>query len=112
MADALLILNAGSSSLKFAVYVDGDHPEPIVDGQFQSLLMHPRFSAHDRGGNLVGDRDWGSGHVLGHEGAIEHLVAWGRGGVLGPHHISAVGHRVVHGGVRFSGPVLLEADTI
>jgi acetate kinase len=112
MADALLILNAGSSSLKFTVYLDGERPEPLVEGQFQSLLTHPRFSARDGGGRLVGERDWGSGNVVGHEGAIAHLVAWGRGGCARPHHIAAVGHRVVHGGVRFSGPVLLDARTI
>ncbi len=112
MRDALLILNAGSSSLKFTVYLDGEPPAPLLDGQFQSLQTHPRFSARDGAGAVVGERDWGDGTSLGHLGAIEHLVEWGRSGVLAPHQISAVGHRVVHGGTRFVGPVLIDDDVL
>ena len=108
MRDALLILNAGSSSLKFTVYLDGDRPTPLLDGQFQSLQTHPRFTVRDGTGTVVGEHDWGDGTSLGHLGAIEYLVDWGRSSVLGPHQISAVGHRVVHGGTRFVGPVLVD----
>src|SRR5690349_3192832 len=100
MRDALLTLNSGSSSLKFTVYIDRAEPEFLVGGQYQSLQTHPRFSARDAEGRVVGEHDWGEGATLGHRAAIDHLVSWGRGGVLGEHQISAVGHRVVHGGTK------------
>jgi acetate kinase len=111
MANALLVLNAGSSSLKFSVFLDDDPPRLLLRGQVEGLLTRPRFVAHAAGA-VIGERDWAAGTQLGHQGAIDHLFTWGRGGVLGEHHIAAVGHRVVHGGTRFSTPVLIDAATL
>jgi acetate kinase len=111
MSAALLVLNAGSSSLKLSVFVDEDPPRLLLRGQFEELSTRPRFVAR-AGGAVIAERDWAAGTSLGHEGAVEHLFSWGRGGVLGEHHIAAVGHRVVHGGVRFSRPVLVDATTL
>jgi acetate kinase len=48
MPDAILALNAGSSSLKFSVFLDrAEKPEPLLCGQFEGLLTHPRFEARD-----------------------------------------------------------------
>ena len=110
-AGALLVLNAGSSSLKFSVFHDEDPPRLLLRGQLEELSTRPRFVARTNGA-VVGERDWPAGTQLGHDGAIEHLFRWGRGGVLVGHHIAAVGHRVVHGGTRFSGPVLVDAATL
>jgi acetate kinase len=52
------------------------------------------------------------GPPLGHEGAIEFLFNWGHGEALGGHRVAAVGHRVLHGGVKFTGPVLVTADVL
>jgi acetate kinase len=109
MADSILVLNAGSSSLKFSVFLNGERLVPLFRGQLEGLLTEPRFVAHDAGGNVVGQRDWAAGTRLGHQGAIEFLFAWGREGALGEHHIVAAGHRVVHGGVRFTRPVRIDA---
>jgi acetate kinase len=111
MPNALLVLNAGSSSLKFSAFVDEDPPRPLLRGSFEELSTRPRFLAR-AGPVVVGARDWGPGEPLGHEGAIEHLLEWGRGGVLGEHRIVAVGHRVVHGGPRLSAPVLIDPSTM
>ncbi|MFP2926773.1 acetate/propionate family kinase [Pyxidicoccus sp. 3LG] len=108
---ALLVLNAGSSSLKFSVFVDEEPPRLLLKGKFEELSTRPRFVAHADGA-VIGEQDWAPGTLLGHEGAIGHLFTWGRGGILGGRHISAVGHRVVHGGSRFSGPALLDAATL
>ncbi len=112
MADALLVLNAGSSSLKFSVFLARDHPELRLRGQVEGLLTHPRFLARDATGNLVGEQEWEAGTALGHQRAIEFLFSWGRGGALGGHRIVAVGHRVVHGGVRFTRPVRIDAEAL
>jgi len=111
MPDALLVLNAGSSSLKFSVFLAGDPPQPVLRGQLEGLLTQPRFWARDAT-TVVGEKEWPAGTRLGHQGAIEFLFAWGRDGVFGGHRIVAVGHRVVHGGVRFSTPALVDAATV
>jgi acetate kinase len=112
VADALLILNAGSSSLKFSVFLDGDRPAPLLRGQLEALLSAPRFVARSAAGDVVGEKAWAAGTELGHQGAIEFLFAWGRGGMLGEHRIAAAGHRVVHGGVKFTRPVRVDAGTL
>ena len=111
MSDALLVLNAGSSSLKFSVFLDEEAPQPLLRGQLEGLLTQPRFIARNDTA-VVGEKEWPSGTKLGHEGAIDFLFAWGRGGALGVHQIVAAGHRVVHGGMKFTGPVLIGAETL
>ena len=98
MTDAVLVLNAGSSSLKFSVFLDAEGAlEPFLGGQIESLVTAPRFLARSAAGATVGERAWEAGTEMGHEGAIQHLFEWGRGH-LGGHRIAAVGHRVGHGG--------------
>jgi acetate kinase len=111
MPDALLVLNAGSSSLKFAVFLDDDPPRPLLRGRIEGLLTSPRFSARDAE-TVIAEKEWPPGTSLGHQGAIEFLFTWGRRGVLAGHRIVAVGHRVVHGGTRFAGPVLVDLGII
>jgi acetate kinase len=112
MADAILVLNAGSSSLKFSVFLNGEPPEPLLRGQLEGLFTRPRFTARDHAGSMVGERDWAADTSLGHEGAIEFLFTWGRGGALRGHRIAAAGHRVVHGGRKFTQPVRLDANVL
>ncbi|MCY1015869.1 acetate/propionate family kinase [Pyxidicoccus sp. MSG2] len=109
--DALLVLNAGSSSLKFSVFLEEEPLRLLLRGEFEELSTHPRFVAHAEGA-VIGEKDWAAGTRLGYEGATDFLFTWGRGGVLGGHRIAAVGHRVVHGGMRFSGPALIDAATL
>src|SRR5947209_13183861 len=112
MADALLVLNAGSSSLKFSVFLDGDPPRPLLRGQLEGILTRPRFVARDAAGSVVGEQEWPGGTQLGHPGAIEFLFARGRGGALGGHRIAAVGHRVGHGGQQSTRPWLVNAQVL
>jgi acetate kinase len=111
MPDALLVLNAGSSSVKFAVFLDDEPPQPLLRGQIEGLLTHPRLTARDQT-RVVDSHEWPAGTRLSHQDAIEFLLTWGRRGVLAGHRIVAVGHRVVHGGVYFTGPVLVDAATM
>jgi acetate kinase len=111
MADALLVLNAGSSSLKFSVFQGGEPPEPLLRGQLEGLFTKPHFTARDTAGNAAGERTWEAGTKLGHSGAIEFLFDWGRG-KLGGHHIVAAGHRVVHGGRQFTRPVVISPEVL
>jgi acetate kinase len=108
MSNALLVLNAGSSSLKFSLFLDEDPPHLLMRGLLEELDARPRFVARAAGGGVVAERDWPDGARLGHDGAIDHLLGWARGGALGDHRLVAVGHRVVHGGTRFSGPAVVD----
>src|SRR5262245_16706674 len=111
MSDALLVLNAGSSSLKFSVFLDEDPLRLLLRGQLEELETRPRFIARAAGA-VISERTWAAGTALGHAGAVDYLFSWGRDGALGEHRIAAVGHRVVHGGVRYSTPVLIDAATL
>ena len=108
MADAILVLNAGSSSLKFSVFLDTD--EAVARGQIEEWLTMPRFSAYDVTGNSLNDPR-GSAYLT--PGlSIRHLLAWCQQGILAQHRLTAAGHRVVHGGARFAGPARVDASVI
>jgi acetate kinase len=112
MADAILVLNAGSSSLKFSVFLDGAPPQSLLRGQVEGLFTRPHFVARDEAGQLLGEQEWAAGTSLGHDGAVEFLQAWGRRGALRGHRVAAAGHRVVHGGLKFTQPVRVDADVL
>jgi acetate kinase len=112
MIDAILVLNAGSSSLKFSVFRDTAPPEAILRGQIEGLHSRPRFVARDAQGRTVGHEEWPEDARLGHSGAIEFLFRWGRGGSLGDYRIIAAGHRVVHGGVKFTRPAFIDSAAL
>ncbi len=111
MPDAFLILNAGSSSLKFSIFLC-DRPLLVLHGQLEELMTSPRFSVRDAAGNVIGKHEWEPGTVLGHEKAIEFLIDWGGSRTQSEASIVAVGHRVVHGGVQFTGPVVIDRQVL
>ncbi len=114
MADAILVLNAGSSSIKFALFPsDGAIPrQAAIAGLVDGIGASPRFTAHDGAGSSVVDRAMpelkGSDA---HHRALEALLDW-LSGNIGAARIAAVGHRVVHGGERFAEPVRLDPALI
>ncbi len=106
MTDVIVVFNAGSSSLKFSAFLDDDSTEPLVRGQLEGIMTRPQFLARDAAGQVVGEHAWPIGTILGHDGAIDHLFRWGRD-ALGGRCIVAGGHRVGHGGMQFTCPVLV-----
>jgi acetate kinase len=115
MARAIAVLNAGSSSLKFSVFLEQDDQlELLFRGQVEELFTAPRFLVRDESGATVGKRDWPEGTRLGHEGAIEHLFVWAaeQQKKLGEQRLAAVGHRVCHGGPNYFEPVRIDAGVL
>ena len=108
MTDAILILNAGSSSLKFSVFRDGEPPELLLRGQLEALQTEPRFTARDASEQVVDEHAWPAGSTLSHQEAIEFLLDWGQRRQSGELRLAAAGHRVVHGGTRFLQPVRVD----
>jgi acetate kinase len=105
MKEAILVLNAGSSSVKFSVFViEHSSLELKFRGQLEGLFTSPRFVARDPKGKTVAEKSWGEGVKLGHDGALVHLEKYLRG-FAHEIRLAAVGHRIVHGGIKFAQPV-------
>lgn len=111
MSDSILVLNAGSSSIKFSLYdAAGAALDALAHGQVEGLYTAPHFVAKDAGGQLLGEQRWHS--ALGHEGALAHLLDWLQSAQSAGRRLAAVGHRVVHGGTDFAAPVRLDAAIV
>jgi acetate kinase len=112
MMDAILVLNAGSSSIKFSLFAAPTNQLQLrLRGQIEGLYTAPRFIAKDAAGGTLKENKWDDGARLGHAGAIDYLI-----GFLVEYReelrLIAVGHRVVHGGVDFCEPTLVNAQVL
>jgi len=112
MADAIAVLNAGSSSFKFSLFAQADgRPFVVARGQAESLYTSPHFIAKDGSGAVIDEKSWNAGTKLGHDGALDHLVAFLRRR-LAEHRLIGVGHRVVHGGSAYTDPVRVDESVL
>lgn len=107
---AVLVLNAGSSSLKFALFpIDPQLAEsPALSGQIEGIGASPEMIAKSSDGARYRENvDVSGEQEEQHKDALDHLFGW-----LSTHspelEIIAAGHRVVHGGESYSAPVLLD----
>ena len=109
MSGHVLVLNAGSSSLKFAAYaVEEIAPVARFAGQVQGIGAAARFTAHDAAGVLLATQEEGR---LDHDGAVGLVTDWLER-AIGGGRVVAVGHRVVHGGADLVAPVRLDAAVL
>src|SRR3979411_1871972 len=112
MTNAIAVLNAGSSSLKFSLFVERvDDFDLVARGQVEALYTAPRFAARDGAGRTLSEKAWGEGDALGHDGALDHLIAFLQSEFV-QYRLVGVGHRVVHGGAEFTQPVRLDAAVV
>ena len=113
MTDAILVLNAGSSSIKFSLFAEaGIEPALVARGQIEGIDTSPHFIAQDATGQTASEQRWAQGTQLGHDGAVAHIGDWLQATYAGQHQLVAVGHRVVHGGVDYSAPVRIDGDVV
>jgi acetate kinase len=113
MADVILVLNAGSSSIKFRAF-DIAHADPqlLLYGQAEGLYTAAaHFAAKDASGTEIGAQTWDEGTEVGHQGAVEYIAEFLRSH-RGGHRMVAAGHRVVHGGLQFTQAVLATPSVI
>mgnify|MGYP001203944372 CR=1 FL=1 len=113
MPAAVLVVNAGSSSIKFAAYTgSGEEPELVVKGQLEGLGSDPSFAARNAAGETVDRHDeWPRGSTLDHVGAIDFILRRLRD--RWPElEIAAAGHRVVHGGLAYDRPVRIDGRAL
>ena len=112
MDDYAIVLNAGSSSLKFCIY-----RRPEVEawrlearGQIEGIGTSPRFLAKDGGGEALADDALGA-TVRDGRSALDSLAEWLRSRYGGAR-VLGVGHRVVHGGARYAGPTIVTPQVL
>lgn len=107
MTEVILVVNAGSSSLKFQTFglADGGL-QRRVRGQMDGIGVRPRLRTADVDGTILIDRSYGPDEVRDLPSAITELRDWlqTRDGVV----LRAIGHRVVHGGPEYDRPVLID----
>lgn len=113
MSGDILTLNAGSSSLKFAVFEAGRRDRTArINGNFAGIGGIPRFSAHDAEGRPLDGGDLSNlTNKATHDDVISLLLDW-LARHQGDRPLLAVGHRVVHGGQTFSEPVHISDSVI
>lgn len=113
MSETVLVLNAGSSSIKFQVFAIGREEEldRRLRGQFEGIGTRPHLVARDGRDKVLVDEVWSAGDVPDVPAAIERLDAWVQG-FRGGHPPSVIGHRVVHGGPTYDRPVRVTDEVI
>ncbi len=107
MEEFILVLNAGSSSIKFTVFsIDQSAPQAVIKGQVDGIGSRPFFIARDNSQQVIAEL-FLEGDLVDHRQALNYLLDW-----LETHlpngKIIAVGHRVVHGGPNITEPVLVD----
>lgn len=98
MANAVVVLNAGSSSIKFSLFLTcGSELELELHGQIEGIYTAAHFVAKDRSGATIADKPWSDGTSVDHDTALDRLLEFLRC-ELKDHGLIGVGHRVVHAG--------------
>lgn len=111
MSDTILVLNAGSSSVKFSIFPGHARPDRsdlLCEGECEGIGDRLRFTAKDRAGATLVD-EYPEG--ITHEAALSALLRWMASHYRGDR-LVAVGHRVVHGGLRYTSPVRIDGAVI
>ena len=102
MTGSILTLNAGSSSLKFALFAAGS-ATASSRGEIENLTEAPHLCARDAQGAVLAEQRWPAGLADPYATALEALMAFAEAH-LGRDGLAAVGHRVVHGGASHVAP--------
>jgi acetate kinase len=112
MPDAIAVLNAGSSSIKFSLFVQRDEAlQPAIRGQVEGLYNDARFVCKAPDGSVRDEKFWPEGVKPGHGEALDTIINHVRS-ELGDDRLIGIGHRVVHGGSVYSLPVLLDEEIL
>ena len=110
--DAILVVNAGSSSVKFQIFdqrASGD-PQRLIKGQFDGIGTRPRLRAEARDGKRLIDKTYPAQEIGDVATAIGSAGNWLR--ETQKIELAAVGHRVVHGGPDYDRAVVINKDVL
>jgi acetate kinase len=113
ITDAIVVLNAGSSSIKFSLFAERSRElELVARGQVEGIYTAPHFTAKDAAGKPAGEKRWDAGTKLGHDNALVYILEWLKVSYGTDYRPAAVGHRVVHGGTGYAAPVRVDAAVV
>jgi len=110
--DAILVVNAGSSSVKFQIFalVNGGVPKRLVKGQMDGIGTRPRLRAESSDGSSLVDKLYRLDEIPDVPAAIGATADWLR--ETQRFRLLAVGHRVVHGGPSYDRPVVVDQKAL
>ena len=108
MTRHVVTLNAGSSSIKFALFQAGDgEPVALAAGQAEMVGARRHIAISDGGGKTIHEAIWtGAAGASFHADALGRILEWRRSAVPDAQ-VVAAGHRVVHGGVHYAAPAIV-----
>ena len=108
MTETILVVNAGSSSIKFQLFsvAAGDQLQRRLKGQIEGIGVRPHLFARGIGGETLIDETWPAAEVGGVPRALDKVVTFLRAQIGSLP--TAIGHRVVHGGPDYSEPTLID----
>jgi acetate kinase len=113
MEKLILVLNAGSSSLKFSLFAvpAAGEMRAVAVGQVEGLGTAPRLKVKDGVGERIADEQWDKSEVSGHAQALQRIAGLLRSRFQGSV-LAGVGHRVVHGGPDYAAPLLVTPEAM
>ncbi len=113
MRDGILVINAGSSSIKFSLFLTNGDQKPILSskGQVEGINVAPHFIAKAADGTVLAEQRWPADSDLNHQDLLKHLIDWVEDNLDGATLVAA-GHRVVHGGPKYATPVLVDDSVL
>lgn len=110
MSDAVLVLNSGSSSIKFGLFeIARAEPTLLCKGLLDEQEKAPRLHVTDAAGKQLYEKRRRGGENI--DGLFTDIFAWIERH-LSNHRLAAVGHRIVHGGPDFSEPIVVTNESV
>jgi acetate kinase len=112
MNETILVLNAGSSSIKFQLFgvSPGARLVRRVKGQMEGIGSRPRLLAKDADGHVLIDQTWPTPEASTVPAALDKVIAFLRESIGSLP--TAIGHRVVHGGPSYAEPTIVTAAVL
>lgn len=110
MSHCIVVLNSGSSSIKFALFDLSGSFTQLHRGRIEEIDRAARLKVVDAAGTVVAAREWRDGELT-HEAATQEILTTAMH-LRGGQPVQAVGHRVVHGGMDFKAPAVVDASVL
>jgi acetate kinase len=110
MTGSIAVLNAGSSSIKFAVYKADDRAEILFRGQVEQIGISPKMHVTNAEGERVIERSWPAKDLDHRAAGIEVIKTAAE--LIKSTPVVAVGHRVAHGGTKYAAPVRVDKEVM
>ncbi len=110
MSGCVAVINAGSSSVKFALYEASNDAATLFRGQISGIGVSPHLHVKDAQGGTLLERTWPA-DGFNHDAATREILATAARLIAGTP-VNGIGHRVVHGGMKYDAPVRLDRDVL